>query len=90
MQILEAMGIKYAKPVSRTSDKKPAISADKAEKRTNTDRIQLTAPSVMLREADAASFADALKEKLMESPSAASSVHVADYRLMDAMRSREP
>ena len=89
MAIVEAMGIKLAKPITEAS-KKRTVSDDagSAKSRPNTDRVQLSASNVYLREkTEARSFAAELKDKMMESPADASAVHQADYRLMDAIRS---
>lgn len=88
MAIVEAMGIKLAKPIAEASRKRAVSESSTAASKPNTDRVQLSAPEVYLREkAEAEGFAAELKNKMMTSPADTSAVHQADYRLMDAIRS---
>lgn len=87
MPILEAMGIKFAKPAAYAEPRKAEPKPVRKQAEPKTDRVQFSAPEVMLREKDeAAGFAAELKRKLLKSPADAKNVHTADYRLMDAIR----
>lgn len=88
MPILDAMGIRYAKPAAGPSIKRPAVQSEEKKPSPNTDRVQFSAPDRFLKEnTEAADFAAEIKEKMLKQPAFAAAAHTADYRLMDAIRS---
>lgn len=88
MSILETPGVGLTKPVAQTVRKNRSAQPEKAEAAANVDKNDVVAPETTLKNADEAlGYTKMITGEMLSDPGKASVTHIADYRLMDVIRS---